>query len=158
MVLALASRAVHSAESTARDRVIAREPDSRIEARSGSLASGSINQEKRSMSRLTSSCRASASEKLDAASGIAHGLANPLAHRVAARVTDRVVQQPASGVAHRIACCIARGLALSSVVLGSVALSAPALAAKDSDVRRHPGYVDGSGFARLAGRTPNSSK
>lgn len=49
----------------------------------------------------------------------------------------------------RIARVFAVVIALASVV--TAGLATPALAAKDPDVRRHPGFVDGSEFARLAG-------
>lgn len=46
---------------------------------------------------------------------------------------------------------LAKMALVSGLALASGALSVPALAAKDPDVRHHPGFVDGSEFAKLAG-------
>ena len=44
------------------------------------------------------------------------------------------------------------GAAVTTAVLGVIVLAAPALAgSKDVEIRRHPGFIDGSAFAALAG-------
>lgn len=44
-----------------------------------------------------------------------------------------------------------RAALVSGLALVSAAASVPAFAAQDSDLRRHPGFVDGSEFGKLAG-------